>query len=391
MDEVVTPARAEPQEISTAISVEMGISLQQTVYNAAELGWAIAELLGRSFLLQDEQPVERHWTGGKLVAPQEIYTPREKIRALVERIRFLADSLGVSSSVIDHENDPDNNRRYIDVLSEAVKLLSQHNLDMAAAVTCEQLRGKINERLFFWDLKIHDKLQDRPTAVFKAYMIGRSLSALRWYIGLQDKMLNDGFMEKICNEYIPMLQPYVSPFTPGALQFSIEPWWKAISSGQVQPGPDGEAPPELHRQTDIWYSLLIGERNALSYAPPSLENRRYIWKVLQVYWPVFLAGGLGLILILALLLFVIISQFNLIAKEVTAVAGLLTLLGVFHSVVNTISNIMQRAVSEATGTFRGSVIDTIRNSTLQEAINKAIFIPPAGAHQEVVQNTQSKR
>ncbi len=202
MDEVVTPARAEPQEISTAISVGMGISLQQTVYNAAELGWAIAELLGRCFLLQDEQPVERDWTGGKLVVPQQIYTPREKIRALVERIRFLADSLGVSSCVIDHENDPDNNRRYIDVLSEAVKLLSQHNLDMAAAVTCEQLRGKINERLFFWDLKIHDKLQDRPTAVFKAYMIGRSLSALRWYIGLQDKMLNDGFMEKICNEYI---------------------------------------------------------------------------------------------------------------------------------------------------------------------------------------------
>jgi len=95
-------------------------------------------------------------------------------------------------------------------------------------------------------------------------------------------------------------------------------------------------------------------------------------------------------LILALLLFVIISQFNLIAKEVTAVAGLLTLLGVFHSVVNTIGNIIQRAVSEATETIRGSVIDTIRNSTLQEAINKAIFIPPAGAHQEVVQNTQSK-
>src|SRR5260370_20270014 len=175
MDEVVTPARAEPQEISTAISVGMGISLQQTVYNAAELGWAIAELLGRSFLLQDEQPVERHWTGGKLVAPQEIYTPREKIRALVERIRFLADSLGVSSSVIDHENDPDNNRRYIDVLSEAVKLLSQHNIDMAATVTRHQLRGKMIERLFFWNLKLHNMLQDRPTAVFKAYIVGRKI------------------------------------------------------------------------------------------------------------------------------------------------------------------------------------------------------------------------
>ena len=390
MDEVAMPVQAEPREISTAISVGIDMSLQQTVYNAAELGWTIAELLGRCFLLQDEQPVERDWTGGKLVVPQEIYTPREKIRALVERIHFLADSLGVSSCVIDHENDPDNNRPYIDVLSETVKLLSQHNLDMAAEVTREQLRGKINERLFFWDLKIHDMLQDRPTVVFKAYIVGRSLSALRWYIGLQDKMLNDGFMEKISNEYIPMLQPYVSPFTPGALQSSIEPWWKAISSGQVQPGPDGEAPPELHKQTDIWYSLLTRERNALSYIPPSIVNRRYIWKVLQVYWPVFLAGGLGLLLILALLLFVIISQFNLIAKEVTAVAGLLTLLGVFHSVVNIVGNIMQRAVSEATGTFRGSVIDTIRNSTLQEAINKAIFIPPAAAHQEVVQNTPSK-
>lgn len=391
MDEVVMPVQAEPQEISTATSVGIGMRLEQTVYNAAELGWAIAELLGRCFLLQDEQPLERDWNGSKLVAPQEIYTPREKVRALVERIHFLADSLGVSSCMIDHENDPDNNRLYIDVLSEAVKLLSQHNLDMAAEVTREQLRGKINERLFFWDLKIHDMLQDRPTAVFKAYVVGRSLSALRWYIGLQDKMLNDGFMEKICNDYIPTLQPYVSLFTPGALQFSIEPWWKAVSSGQVQPGPDGKAPPELHKQTDIWYSLLTGERNALSYIPLSIVNRRYIWRVLQVYWPIFLASGLGLIVILALLLFVIISQFNFIAKEVTAVVGLLTLLGVFHSVVNTLGNIIQRAVSEATGTFRGSVIDSIRNSTLQEAINKAIFIPPAAAHQEVVQNTKSKR
>jgi hypothetical protein len=392
MDEPETSVQAGPQETITTIiptnTAGDGMSLPQTVLNAAGLGWAIAELLGRCFLLQEVQPAGLDWTGDKLVKLQEIYTPREKIRALVVYMRFLADALDVSSSVIEYENDPDNGRAYMDVLEADVKLLTQHNLDPALGVTREQLRGKINERLFFWDLRIHDTLQDRPTEVHKAYLVGRTLASLRWYLGLQGMMQDNVFMEKVCNEYVPLLQPYVSPFTTGALANSIDPWWKAISGGQVQTDPDGVAPKELQKQADIWFSLVTNERNALSYAPPSTGSRSYIWKVLQVSWPLFLVGGLVIILILALLLFVIISNLNPITKEVTAVVALLTALGITHTVVNATGSILQKAVSEVTGTIRGSVIDNIRHSTQQQEVNTATYIPPAGADLKVAQKAR---
>jgi len=389
MDDPETPVQAEPQE-TTSTTSENGMSLQQTVCNAAGLGWAIAELLGRCFLLKDVQPAEYGWAGDKLVNLQEIYTPREKIRALVVYLRFLADSLDVSSSLIVHEDDPDNGKRYIDVLEDDVALLIQHDLDPASGVTRELLRGKINERLFFWDLRIHDTLQERPTEVHKAYLVGRTLASLRWYLGLQGMMQDNSFIEKVHNEYVPLLQPYVSPFTTGALANSIDPWWKAISGGQVQAGTDGVAPRELQKQADIWFSLVTNERNALSYAPPSTGSRSYIWKVLQVSWPLFLVGGLVIILILALLLYVIISNINPITKEVTVVVALLTALGITHSVVNATGSILQRAVSEVTGYIRGSVIDNIRHSTQQQEVNKATFIPPAVVDQKVAQNAQVK-
>ncbi len=398
MDDEVTPAQVElqgtvttttivPQEtvITTTGNV---LSPQQTVCNAAALGWAIAELLGRCFMLKEVQPAKLDWSGDKPMLLQEIYTPREKIRALMVHIRFLADSLGVSSCLIDQENDADNGRPYVEVLEENVKLLTQHNLD---AVTREQLRGKINLRLFFWDLCIHDMLQDRATTIPKAYVVGRSLASLRWYFGLRDKAPDNEFMKKICSEYIPLLQPYVSPFATGALSYSLEPWWNAISGGQVQPGPDGEVPMELQKQANIWYSLVTSERAALSYAP-LVTGRRYIWRVLRVSWPMFLLGGLALVMILGLLLFVIISNPSIITKDIAAVVALLTTLGITHTLGSTVGNILEKAVSEVTGTFRGTVIDNIRHSTQQEAVNKATFIPPASpsAKQNIGQNLQVK-
>jgi hypothetical protein len=397
MDEEATPALAEEQgTVTTTTAVPQGtvitttsgdvLSPQQAISHAAALGWAMAELLGRCFVLKDVQPGELDWSGDKVILLQEMYTPREKIRALMVHIRFLADALDVSSCLIDDESDPDNTRPYVEVLEEHVKLLTKHNTD---ALTREQMRGKVNEHLFFWDLLIHEMLQDRATTIPKAYVVGRSLAGLRWYFGLRDKVPDDDFMKKICNEYIPMLQPYVSPFASGALAYSLEPWWNAIAGGQVQSNPAGEGPIELQKQSNIWYSLMTCERDALSYAP-LITGRRYIWRVLRVSWPMFLIGGLALVVILGLLLFVIISNPSIITKDVAAVVALLTTFGVIHTLGGTVGNILEKAVSEVTGTFRGTVIDNIRHSAQQEAVNKATFIPPASAHQNAAQNTQVK-
>ena len=378
-----TPLKVELQGNLTTITTTtaaniVSLSLQQTVCNAAELGWGITELLGRCFALKDAPPAKRDWTAGKLVAFQENYTPREKIRALLVYVRFLADSLDLSLSSIDLEGDSEYGRPYVDVLEEKVEKFIQHDLP-ASGETREQLCEQINERLFFWDLKLHDVLQSRPTVVYKSYLVGRSLASLRWYLGLQDKMPDNDFMQKICDEYVPLMQPHLSTFASGALRNSLDPWWKHISSNLVKPGPDGEAPDGLKIQADIWYSLVTNEREALSYAHPTAKDRqRYIWRVVQqVYLPYLLIGGL-LVLLLVILLIVIISQISTpIVKEISAAIGVVVAFALSHNLLNTVGNILEKAVSDVSGTIKGSVIENIRHTVQQEEVNDGTIIPPA--------------
>ena len=375
MDGAVIPIKAVTEgnvTIITATATDT-MSLQQTVCNAASLGWAISELLGRCFQLIQADPATFDWTGDKLMKLQENFTPREKIYALMKYIIFLADSLGVSACVI--EEDPDK-KRFVDVLHDDVRLFIQHNLDPTLGITFEQLRGRINQNLFYWDLNIHDALQDKPTVVDKAYLVGRTLASLRWYFGQPEVIQDSSYMEKICNEYVPMLQPYVSPFATGAVTNSLNPWWHAISAGHLQPDPAGDVPIQLKNQANIWFSLATNEREAQSYAPAAIKSRAYILKVFQVFWPFFLIGALVLALILALLLYVVVSNFNLLTKEVSAVIALLAAFGITHTLIDATGNILQKAVSEATRTFEGTFIDNIKHSTQQEAINKATLIPP---------------
>jgi hypothetical protein len=386
MDETVTPELVVPQETTTTTTDMPAMSLQQTVRNAAEFGWSIAELLGRCFALEEEQektPVI-DWSSGKLVTLQGTLNPPEKLRALAEHLLYLADTLYVSSCIIDHDPDPDNGKRYIDVIRTNVKLLSRSGFDPARDGSFEQIRGKINERLFFWDLKIHDALQDRPAVVHKAYLVGYSLGTLRWCFGLQNKLFDDTLMGKVLHEYIPALGPYVSQFTTGGLVYSVEPWWKAISSQQVKPGPggpEGLAPSELQRQGHIWYSLVTGESDALSYVDPSIKSRPYLSQVLPVIWPFFVIGGLILLVVIALVVIVILLNQNVVIKGIAAAAGLLTTLGIAQILGNNAGNIVQKAVTDATASIKGSYLDQIWNSTLQKAVNQGIYIPPAGVNQ----------
>ncbi len=360
-------------------------NLHQVVCDAAAFGWAMTELLGRCYLLPEAVPSSLDWSGAHLVLLQQIYTPREKIRALMVYIRDLADTLGLSSCTIrPNANDPDNGRQYVDVLEELIKLYCQHQPDpppnQATGPTHEQLRGKINERLFYWDLQIHDAFQDRPTVVPKAYLVGRTLAALRWYIGPQDQPIDGTLVEKICQEYIPIMAPYVSPYATGALANSAQLWWKAISSGQVTLDPNGTAPVELQKQADIWFSLLTNERTPLSYVPPALAKKssHYTWKVLQLYWPFFAGGVIILLVILALLLVVLLSHYDLVAKGIAAAAGFIAASGVTHMLGTNLGGFLQKATTDVEAT-KGSVIGGIRESAEQQAVIKSTYIAPCSA------------
>lgn len=191
-------------------------------------------------------------------------------------------------------------------------------------------------------------------------------------------------MEKVLHVYIPTLGPYMSQFASGGLVCSIEPWWKAISSDQVKSGPagpEGLAPPELRRQGHIWCSLVTGECDALSYVDPSIRSKLDLWQVLRVMWPLLLIGSLVLLLVVALVVIVILLNPNLIIVGITAVGGFLTTLGISQTLVKNADDILQKAVTDATATIKGSYLDQIWNSTQQKAVNQAVYIQPTGVDQ----------
>jgi hypothetical protein len=297
---------------------------------------------------------------------------------------YLADTLGVSSCTIDHVPDDDNGKRYIDVIRANVKQLCKGNFDASKGETFDTVRGKINERLFFWDLKINDALQNGPAVVQKAYLVGYCLGALRWWYGLPGIQLDNGLKAKVL-QYIPVLGPHLSQFAPSGLAGSIEPWWEAISKQQVaamlvpiseSQQVEGLAPPELQKQARIWYSLIAGECDALSYVDPTIRNRPYIWQVFQVTWPLFLIGGLLLLLIIAFVIYIIISYHNQIVTAITAAGGLLAAFGIAQTLQKNAGDILQKAVSDATATIKGSYLDGVWNATLQKEVNKAVFVAP---------------
>ncbi|HVB75021.1 MAG TPA: hypothetical protein VNE38_15830 [Ktedonobacteraceae bacterium] len=381
MDEAATTIPPDQQDATTNTTPTSSddTNLQQAVRDAAALGWAMSELLGRCYSLPEEMPPDLDWSGDQLNVLQETYTPREKLRALVPYIHFLADALGLSSCTIDDSDDLDNSKRFVDVLEENIKQLCGKVSDLAEGVTHEKLRSIINKHLFFWDLHIHDTLQNRPTVVPKAYLVGRTLAALRWYIGLRHQKLDDAFLAKICQEYIPMLQPYVAPYASGALANSVELWWKAFSSDRVQPGTGGQAPLELQKQADIWFSLLTNERNPLSFVPPALEkeSRRFTWKVLQLYWPLLIGGTILLLLVLAFLVIVIVSKYDLIARAIAGAAGFIAALGITQALTSKVGDFIQKATTEVT---KGSVINNLRESAQQQAVNRSTCILPGGVN-----------
>jgi hypothetical protein len=386
MDEPVTTTSPGEQDAIETIALSPAapvVSVQQTVCDAAAFGWGIIELLGRCYLLSGAAPARLDWSGAQLVLLQQTYTPREKIRALMAYIHNLADDLGLSSCTIDDVKDDNNGQAFVDVLKALVKQFCEYQLDSTSSTAdtvFEQMRGKINKYLFFWDLQIHDALQDRPTAVSKAYLVGRTLAALRWYTGLQDQQMDGPFVEKVYQEYIPILAPYISPYAPAALANSAELWWKAIASRQVQPEPDGEVPIALRNQADIWFSLLTNERTSLSYVPPALakKNSHYTWKVLRLYWPFFLGGTVVLLVILALLIAVIIFYHDQFTKGIAAAAAFIAASGIIHLLGSNLGGFLQKATTDVEAT-KGSVIGSIRESTEQQEVVKSTYIAPVGA------------
>lgn len=465
-------------------------SLQELVRSAAEFGWLVAELLGRSFLLLENLPDEQdmgklteksRWNGEKLVMLQGLLTPREKIRALTAHMCYLAEILGIGKACnIDHPYidddekmpDPYDKKPYADAVSETVKKLCQGKFDEGE--NFETVRGSINERLFFWDLKINDILQEKPAVIYRAYLVGYCLGALRWWYALPGFKLDSTFKAKAL-QYLPVLGPYLPQFAAPGLVRCVGPWWDAlgtqadtaflspadvqkqaddlqtqIAALQKQTGAaapadvlkqisdlqtqitalqkqtgivapvgvqkqtgstapvdaqtqiaalqtqvdalqkqveaaqsDGRAPADLQKQGHIWYSLIAGECDALSYVDPTIRNRPYIWQVFLSAWQFFVISAAILLLIIAAVFIVITFYKNQIVQGAAAIIALLSTGWIGQTIQKNAGDLLQKAFADADatikgsyGTVKGSYLDRVWNAALQEAVNKAIFVPP---------------
>ena len=501
-DTKASPASSPDQKGENTVPAP---SLQELVRGAAEFGWLVAELLGRSFLLLEETSNEQDpdtlkdtaWDGKALVMLQGLLTPREKMRALTSHMCYLAEMLGIGSMcTIDHEGDPYENKPYAQAVTDAVKKLCKGQF--VGQETFETVRGSINERLFFWDLKINDILQEKPAVIYRAYLVGYCLGGLRWWYGLPGFKLDSTFKAKAL-EYLPVLGPYLPQFAAPGLVRSVGPWWDALETqalaaasapvsggqqtailtpadlqaqidmlqpqinglrtGNVAPADlqkpiaalqtqltalqaqvqkqngvaapatvqtqsggaapvdaqkqiadlqtqvdalqkqvdmwqsDGLAPADLQTQGHIWYSLIAGECDALSYVDPTIRNRPYIWQVFLAAWPFFVISILILLLIIAALVYVIVIYKNQIVQGVAALVAAVAATWIGQTVQKNAGSLLQSALSDAQATIKGSYtavegsysaikgsyLDKVWNAALQEAVNKAIFVQPSFA------------
>ncbi len=352
--------------------------LSQQVHFASALGWSLAELLGRCFLLLDAPAPQVDWSGAQIVALPESLSAREAIRALMEHILFLAANLNVRGISIDDEGDSDKGKFYADVVKRQVIQLTEGRFDPAKGETRQSVLGDMNHRLYFWDLTIHDSLQNAPLVIHRAYLVGHSLGAMRWYFPSKQGILDQETLNKVCHEYIPLLSPYIYPFAAEAVSNSVELWGQALAAGKVLPDNATFAPQQLHDQAHIWYDLVTGARNPLTFASGEIHGTRFVWKVIRVAWPLYAMHLLALLLVLAVILVVVVLNFNLVLTGVTAVAGLLALAGTSHSALGNIGGLLQGAATKTEGTIKGSLVDSLWHSTQQTAINNATYIPPAG-------------
>jgi hypothetical protein len=199
--------------------------------------------------------------------------------------------------------------------------------------------------------------------------------------------LDEQFLQKLSGEYLRVMSPCLPPFIPGALAYTVGLWGNAIVRGQVEPGKDGGAPPELQRQADLWYSLVTGDADPLIHVDTSRESKGFIWKVLRLFWPLLLVGIIVFAAIIAVLALVIISNPNIIVTGVTTAAGLLALLGTYHTVATNVGSLLEKAASQAASDLKGSLVDSLWSSTQQKEVNKGMYIPPAG----IVNGNKSKR
>lgn len=307
--------------------MDTAIPDKQTVVDAAALGWSLVELLGRCFLLAQLSPAEQQaynasWKGDLLEILPPVRSPRQQIMAITSYIGALAKTLGVISCTITLSDDNCKDQPCFEVLRQQIEVLCKHNFDPHIDGQFSTVRGRINQLVMHWDLKIRDEIQQKDPSAYNmylnAYMVGNSFAALRWYTGLEHihstpidiqpqspgRVFDKQSLDRL-SEHVQLLAPFLSPFAAISLANSLDYWGKAFLENPDSFRDDAEVRNQLTHQATIWHDILTGSRDPITYVTPSSIAWRYTLHVLLIALPMLLAGlaiAIGITLLLLFLL-----------------------------------------------------------------------------------------
>lgn len=370
---------------------------QESVRQAAALGWALSEFLSRCYSLSGAPPPsEPNWPEQARqrwpVPPPatQIRTPRQTVRALIYHIAYLAQQLDVSSKIPndlkmrDGRADPNAGKAYADLLTDDTKALTQLKPDDAEKwKTC---LGDINQLVFIWDMKIQDGLQCKVAAAYNSYLIARNLAALQWTLTFNAKAtlpantwLQDDIEE--FRDAIYLLAPYLPDYAPGALAHSVTSWKQALYGDVNVITPDDLMWKALGAQAEIWHTLVTGSRDPLSYVDiteTTHVSALYFWRVLKASWPLFVVA-LAIVIVALVVVLVIVNVYTHAGASVyigSAIAGAFAFLTLAGTSLVTVNAAWQKGAGNLLGTVGHALTDQLWASAQQEAVNRATLVPP---------------
>lgn len=251
---------------------------------ATGLGWAMTELLGRSVVfkrelierVQKNKPLSPPTFGEHTVILSPIRDQRERVRAVMGRILFLAHVLDIANCPIDPPCDDSElmtSATFTKALDKKVRALCDDTPKSVEEI--ENICAKINWLLYYWNEVVQVELQKLPPAVYNGYTVGRGFSTIRWYIGigagssqvyhmgeneqerpveislvtlrhiehfpalwhpgdgtasqndLSNTLINEATLDKLL-DHLQSMSSYLPPLVPLALEYSLTRWGKTI-------------------------------------------------------------------------------------------------------------------------------------------------------------------
>ena len=190
-------AQAQATESQLNDSDKEKAQKKQDIVRVVALGWSLVELLGRCFALDlptpEQELNEKDWDGERMIMISPAFNSQKRLQDLVRFVQTLVENLKwmdgkdqtAASNTAAGKNKTD--ECFLGTIKSKIDTLYLLNRKDKEEGKDKPLLRDINKCLFYWDIKIREKLQNNSDQFrnnydfMNAYMVGKGFAALRWY------------------------------------------------------------------------------------------------------------------------------------------------------------------------------------------------------------------